>query len=332
MPYPARDDYIQFLFQLLDEFDNAQADSPKTPGRPQVHTNRTLIVFFSLMIIKGCTAFKAMSRWLHHHQKEVNSFAFESIPHRSTLSRRFKSLYEVIQQFVAFVGQWSAPLGDCFQSEAVYEDKSLFKAKGPVRHKKDIEANTIPNRLRGVDVDATWSKSDYHGWVFGYGLHLTVTTDGFPLLVDADTASVSEHEVLGRKEEALLDMPSGYVIGDDGYTNFKRTKQWCDDGLLLVTPALRATSERGCNYKAFMQQAPIQNLSQKRKTAIEPVFELVSHLLGTRTKQKPVPLRGKSNVRTFLALGVLGLQMAMLLNTIWGLALRNISHLLTVFL
>ena len=201
MTYPASDDNIQFVFELLEGFDNTQINSPIPPGHPKTDSNRTLIVFFSVMIIKGCTAFKAMNRWLHHHRPELDDFGFESIPHRGTLSRRFKILYEVILQFVPFVAQWSAPLRDPFQAEMVYQDKSLFKAKGPVRHKKDIAANTIPKGLRGVDVDATWSKSDYHGWVFGYGLHMTTTVDDFPLLVDADTASISEHEVSQRKQE-----------------------------------------------------------------------------------------------------------------------------------
>ena len=193
MPYPAQENYIQFLSQLLDEFEQTQASAPKGPGRPFVHKNRVLIGFFALMVIKGCTAFRAMRRYLELKPEEAEKLGISSPPSRWTLSMRFKALYEVIQQFVEFIGQWAAPLGEAFEVEAVYEDKSLFKAKGPIRHKKDIAANTIPNRLRNVDLDATWSNSAYRGWVFGYGAHVTVTGEGFPLLVSADTASVSEH-------------------------------------------------------------------------------------------------------------------------------------------
>lgn len=332
MPYPAQENYIQFLSQLLDEFEQTQADAPKGPGRPFVHKNRVLIGFFALMVIKGCTAFRAMRRYLELKPEEAEKLGISSLPSRWTLSRRFKSLYEVIQQFVQFIGQWASPLGEAFQAEAVFEEPSLFKAKGPIRHKKDIADNTVPKGLRNVDKDATWSKSKYRGWVFGYGVHVTVTADGFPLLVSADIASVSEHLVLGEKQASLLEKNIGYVVGDDGYTNFKRTKQWCFDGLLLVTPATRANGDDGKAYRRFMQQEPIAELSYKRKTAIEPVFDLVSRIIGTTTKDKQLPLQRKGNVAAFLALGVLWLQIAMLMNTIWGLDLRNITHLITLFL
>ena len=46
---------------------------------------------------------------------------------------------------------------------------------------------------------------------------------------------------------------------------------------------------------------------------------------------KQLPVSGKQNVVTFLMLGVVLLQVAMLVNSIWGLPLKNITHLITVF-
>jgi len=135
MPYPCKDDYITFLLNLIDEF---QASIPQTkqPGHPFGYENRYMMCFFIVMILKRCFAFKAMNRWLKLNPDEAKKLGFSDIPSRSTLSRRFKALYEVIKQFVAFIGQWASPLGEEFQTEVLYEDKSLFKAKGPVWHKK----------------------------------------------------------------------------------------------------------------------------------------------------------------------------------------------------
>ncbi len=36
-----------------------------------------------------------------------------------------------------------------------------------------LTVGRIPEKLRHLDADATWSKSTYHGWVYGYGIHLT---------------------------------------------------------------------------------------------------------------------------------------------------------------
>ncbi len=158
------------------------------------------------------------------------------------------------------------------------------------------------------------------------------TQAGFPILVEVDTASVSEHEVIQCKEDDFLSMNIGYLVGDDGYTNFKKTKAWARKGLLLITPALRANGKDGKAYRRFIQQPDIAFLLKKRKTAIEPVFDLISRLLSTTNNHKQLPVKGKPNVKSFLAFGILLVQLALLMNNIWGLPFHNISHLLTVFL
>ena len=331
MPYPNQEYYIKFLLFLFEKF-FIKREKPKGPGRPCVYENSVLICFYAIMQLKHCLAFKAMHRWLANHPNEAEQSGFSSIPSRVTLSRRYKALYEVIQEFVLFIGQWSSSLGEEFSKEVVYVDKSLFKAHGPVWHTNDMEAKRIPEGLRNLDTDATWCKSKYHGCVFGYGLHTTVTQYGFPIVVEVDTASVTEHEVIARKENDLISMNIGYLIGDDGYTNFKKTKEWVKEGLLLITPALRAKGKDGKAYKEFIQQPYIAELLKKRKTAIEPGFNLISHLLDTTDNHKQLPIKGKANVRTFLALGVLLIQLILLINSIWGLPFHNISHILSVFL
>lgn len=331
MPYPKQEDYISFLFGLIDEFESSHPN-PKRSGRPVDYKNRSLMCFFAIMLMKRCSAFKAMHRWLKRHPEKAQQLGFHKIPTRRTLSRRYKALYGMIKQFTCFVAQWSSPLGEDFHTEVVYEDKSLFKARGPVWHKKDMEDNHIPDKLRDLDTDATWSKSAYHGWVFGYAIHTTCTPSGFPVLLEADTASVSEQEVMDSKKEAILSENIGYLIGDDGYTSFERTKDYAQKGLLLITPALHANGKEGKAYHQFTEQSSIKALLQKRKTAIEPVFDLVSGLLGTESNHKQLPMKGKLNVRSFLALGVVLTQLALLMNSINGLPFHNISHMLTVFL
>jgi len=330
MPYPKQWDYIRFLFLLIEEFE-LYAPPFQRLGRPYSYKNRSLICFFAIMQLKRCFAFKAMHRWLLHHKQEAQLLGFHTIPARQTLSRRYKALYEVTRQFVHFVSEWSSSLGEEFQTEVIYEDKSLFKARGPVWHKKDMQANHIPESLHDLDTDATWSKSAYHGWVFGYGLHTTCTSSGFPVLIEADTASVSEHEVIERKEEDILSMNTGYLVTDDGYTDFVRVKAYARKGLLLITPALRVKSAEGESYRQLMKQYTSDIPIKARKTVIEPVFDLVSRLLSTTRNHKQLPVKGRLNVRSFLALGVVLTQLALLMNSINGLPFHNISHMLAVF-
>lgn len=121
MPHPNKDDYITFLLNLIDEFQDAQTQT-KQPGRPFDYEDRSLICFFIIMILKRCFAFKAMNRWLELNPNEAQKIGFSNIPSRSTLSRRFKALYETIKRLVAFIGQWASPLGEEFSAEVIYSD------------------------------------------------------------------------------------------------------------------------------------------------------------------------------------------------------------------
>ena len=216
--------------------------------------------------------------------------------------------------------------------EVVYQDKSLFKAKGPVWHQKDRNANRLPKGLRAVDTDASWSVSKYRGWVYGYGLHLTVCPEGLPLMSVADTACVSEKAILDQQIDKILEQNVGYIVADAGYTDLKRTEKLANKGLLLITPVIGAKRPQAQGYvEAINQSQRLHTYQQKRKVAIEPIFELLKQLLSTHTNHKQLPVKGKPNVRTFLMLGVVLLQVAMLVNSIWGRPLRNVTHFITIF-
>ena len=68
-----------------------------------------------------------------------------------------------------------------------------------------------------------------------------------------------------------------------------------------------------------------------RRAAIEPIFDLIAKVIGTDGLHKPLPIQRLPNVRTCLALGVLTIQMALIANSLYGLPLHDISHMLSVF-
>jgi hypothetical protein len=100
----------------------------------------------------------------------------------------------------------------------------------------------------------------------------------------------------------------------------------------LLTPALKWVKGRyAAAYHCFIQQPANAQLLNSRRTAIEPVFDLVTKVLGTTAKQKQLPLQKLTNVRMCLALATLSVQVAMIANSIWGLPLRNISTMAAAF-
>lgn len=333
MSYPDRDYYITFLFEQLESFNTSVASASKpTVGRPQSYSDDWLIVLFAILTLKGIYCFKAQHRWLKIHLPEMPRFNLPTVPARGTLSRRYKQLACRLEAFIEFLGDLGMTLIADASLEVVYQDKSLCKAKGPVWHQKDRNANRLPKGLRAVDTDASWSVSKYHGWVYGYGLHLTVCPEGLPLMSVADTACVSEKAILDQQIDKMLGQNVGYIVADAGYTDLKRTEKLANKGLLLITPVIGAKRpQTQCYVQTINQSQRLHTYQQKRKVAIEPIFELLKQLLSTHNNHKQLPVRGKANVTTFLMLGVVLLQVAMLVNSIWGRPLRNVTHLITIF-
>ena len=56
---------------------------------------------------------------------------------------------------------------------AVALDSTVLFAKGGVWHKKDREADIVPHS--SIDTQAGWTKSGWHGWTYGWKLHLATT-------------------------------------------------------------------------------------------------------------------------------------------------------------
>jgi len=332
MVTPTFTDYVELLFTLFERFWQQEA-ARSHRGRPLVYQHKALIVFFVVMQQRRIFRFKAQHRWLQHHPDLRQHIRLPEVPNRTTLSRRYKDLYPVLQDFIAFLGQYAEDLDPQFTSQDLYTDKSLFKAQGPVWHQSDRQAGRIPDKLRHLDTDASWSKSGYHGWVYGYGLHLVDNRVGFPKWVQIETAAVAESDVIDQQATPLIQYFHPHTVTtDNSYAKARRIRQWAQQGVVLLSPAVQWVKGRyALAYHRYIQQPENAELLRRRRTAIEPVFDLIAQVLGTKAKQKQLPLQKLSHVRTCLALATFTVQVAMIANSIWGLPLRNISTMAAAF-
>jgi hypothetical protein len=331
MEVPTRTDYIDVYFTLFAQFEQAHAPVAGR-GRPLTYAQRVLIVVFTLMLIRRITEFKAQRRWLETHPVEAAQLGLHKLPHRTTLMRRYKRIAPTVAAFVEFVGKWAETVEATCSSDILVIDGSLFKARGPVWHQSDRMQSRVPEKLRNLDKDASWGKSGYHGWVYGYRLHFTCNLAGFPKVVQVTTANTAESTVLEQGESKLLERKPQAVVGDNGFCKATRIRRWAKQGVLLVTPASTWRQGRYARaYHRFLKQPEVAGWLRARRTAIEPVFDLVRHVLGTKGKQKQLPVAGLPCVDTFLCLGLLAVQIAMLVNSIWGYPFREVSHIVAAF-
>ena len=324
MDKPTLTDYVNVICTLFNEFVQME---PAYESKLYTYSQRMMVVFFVLMQYRRIFHFKTQQRWLEQHPEMVKLLKWSSIPHRTTLARRYRNLYTTLQAFIQFIGEDAASLDIGLRQQHLVEDKSLFKAQGPVWHQSDRQAQHIPERLRHLDSDASWSKSGYHGWVYGYGLHLTCNQQAFPALVQVETASVAETTVLDQKAAIVLDIlqPTTFAA-DNNYAQASRIRRWAQRGVVLLSPAARWQKGRYAHaYHRYLKRPANIRCLRKRRTTIEPLFDLIAKVLGTTAKQKQLPIQRLHNVRTCLALATFSVQIAMIVNSLWGLPLRNIS-------
>ena len=328
------DDYFIGLYrQLFELYNDSKGKSQPKRGRPTSYSDRDLIIFFTVMQVKRIFCFKSQYKWLLMHVNERKKFRFEElIPHRATLSRRFKTLEKTISEFIVFVGQWADSQDKIFDQHALYVDGSLFTSQGGKWHVSNRRENVIPEGARNIDVDSTWSKSGYHGWVQGYSLHLLTNYHGFPKLAQVETASYPETRMIKDNEAFIENIHPKYVIGDNGYHESMRIRRWANMGINLLTPAEKWKNGKfAIQYHKMLEQPKEKAILARRKTAIEPIFDLISKLIGTGNNHKQLPMKGLSNVRTNILLGVLSLQIIMISNHQMNKPFREISYFMAAF-
>ena len=330
---PTLTDYAGLIINLFSHFNQDCQNQRTKHGRPLTYTQDSFIIFFTIMQYRGLYTFKSQRRWLHQHPQALRTLGWSRPPHRTTISRRYKSLYALIQRFIVFVSQWVSDMDRRFSLNHLVEDKSLFKARGPLWHQRHRRQGVIPDGLRNLDTDASWSKSSYHGWVYGYAVHATCNEDAFPVIVSVETASVSESAVLDNKEELILnELCPMTLCADNAYTKAMRIRRWAKQEVALLTPALRWLKGRYAEaYHRFIKLSGPAERLRRRRTSVEPLFDLTSRVIGSDKHHKQLAMRGLDNVRSCLALAVLSVQIAMIANSIWGLSHRNISKMAAAF-
>jgi len=121
-----------------------------------------MLQVFLWMVLKKIKQFTALSRSLEAPPEARAACALERMPDESTLRKRLTKLAPTLQRQIRAWGK-EVMEQTATRPEVVAVDKQRIRAQGPLWHQSDRVEGQIPEGLRGVDRDSSWSVSAYRG-------------------------------------------------------------------------------------------------------------------------------------------------------------------------
>lgn len=187
------------------------------PGAPPSYSDWQIAVLIIVAVTARRKSKSAQFRYLYERRDLLMKLlGMKEFPVRSTYFNRYRRAQAIFTKAVLLQGRKAIEEGVA-HADVVSVDKSLLTAKGRAWSQA---ARREGRRPCGVDEEAAWGYSEYHGWVYGYSYEVVVSaTKGsvpYPLLVSMATANASEHHTFGPK---IKELPSQtrYVLADAGY-------------------------------------------------------------------------------------------------------------------
>jgi hypothetical protein len=214
----------------------AQTQCPLTgPGRRPEFADWEIAVMIMAAVLKKGKSKSAQYRYLWQNRAKLKCWlGLKHFPARSTYFERYAKAHRILSEGIDLQGRRALKEG-VTTARSVAIDKSLLNSRGRPGPGKKRRAQAQPSELRGVDRQADWGFSPYHGWTYGYSYEIMATADAgsvtVPLTASADTASVSEY-VSCEPKLARLPRSTRYVLADGGYdcNRFGDRVEWDENG------------------------------------------------------------------------------------------------------
>lgn len=299
--------HLVTLVELVDRLPLATA--PAGRGRPRVYSDRLFLKALVIMIVKRLPTVPLLLAVLDQPTLEMQRLRAVlreqgRYPSRRTFERRLATLPETLPAQIACLGQHLLVLMQPFETygQAGAIDSTVLRANGGVWHKKDREANLVPHT--SIDTEAHWTRSGWHGWVYGWKLHVvtTVAAVWLPLAAELTPANTADNELAF----ALLDALEGelrFLLGDSAY-NDPELQEECEARKIILVATARGAyphTDDGVEVRRIFHQL--------RSHAIE---NFNGQFKGIFDARQPVPTRGLLATRRFALGAVLVYQL-----TVW---------------
>jgi len=211
------------LVMLIDRI--PMPPRPVNPrGRPQVYPDRLFLKALVIMIVKRLPKVHLLLTVLAEPTPEMACLLAlltdeqGRYPTRRTWERRLRAIPDTLPAQIGCLGRSLVvtlePWRHCGRAAAI--DSTVLRACGGVWHQKHREAGEVPHT--SIDTEAHWTKSGWHGWVYGWKLHLVTTVAGvwIPLAARLTPANSADNE---EAPLLLTELPPDlrFLLGDTAY-------------------------------------------------------------------------------------------------------------------
>jgi hypothetical protein len=216
--------------------------SPRPHGRPRVYSDRLFLKAVVIMLVRRLTTAYELLSVLAEPTAEMQTLRLllleqDRLPCRRTFERRLAALPATLPAQIGCVGRYLVAVLQPWlaSARAAAIDSTVLRACGGVWHKKDREAGVVPHS--SIDTEASWTKSGWHGWVYGWKLHLVCAVGAIwiplaALLTPAAEADNTQAPALIRE----LPLELRFLLGDQHYRDPDLEDLCALRGCILVTP------------------------------------------------------------------------------------------------
>jgi Transposase DDE domain len=293
----------RILVSLLSLVEYLPAPPPQKPkrGRQETYSDKLFIKALIVMIIRRLYSAYALLDFLAQSDplaQDVRALLTEDgrFPSRRTWERRFEKLPARLPALIGCLGRWLVVSLQPWttQGRAAAVDSTPLRANGGVWHKKHRLQGEVPHS--SIDTEAAWSKSGYHGWWYGWKLHLAVSVGSLwiPLAAEFTIASEADNLIAPRLLEQLP-LEVRYVLGDTHY-NTPELREECglhNRELIATRRGAHPHRDGGVDVRRIFHKL--------RSVAIEPFNGLFKNIFEWRGQ---MPVKGLNKCQ-MLALGAI---------------------------
>ena len=283
---------------------------PRRPrGRPVVYSEKLFLKALVIMIVRRLHRVGELLAVLEEPTPEmrmVRDLLREGgrFPARRTFQRRLEALPKRLPEQIGCLGRYLVELLKPWaeHGRAVAVDSTPLRAKGGVWHKKDKERGKVPHT--SIDTEAAWTKSGWHGWVYGWKLHLAITVAGMwiPLSARLTPADVADNQIAPALIEELPE-EARFVLGDTHY-DAENVREKCEQ-----TERFLVTSKRGA-YPHTDEGVEVRRIFHKLRSLANENFN--EHFKSIFDVHGQVPTKGRVNTARFALGAVFVYQLALL--------------------